>query len=185
MKIDGFTRVTDVLSPFSGIRQVPQDILNNACKRGSAVHDIIEGIQDGIGAVNVNPLYIGYVNSYEFWAEGKEFIEKPPRFFCEELQITGECDCIYKGPEGLILVDFKTPVRESKTWPLQGSAYCYLARRSGYDIKRLEFVKLEKDGKGPKVFVYEEKFDLFLKCLEVYRYFGLAKEDLYIELDFI
>ena len=185
MKIDGFTRITDILAPFSGLRNVDKIILENACKRGTMVHDIIEGIQDGIGAVNVHPLYIGYINSYEKWSEGKEFIEKPSRFFCEDLKITGECDCIYTSPEGLILVDFKTPARESKTWSLQGSAYSYLARRSGYDIKRIEFVKLEKDGRAPKVFIYEEKFELFLKCLEVYRFFGLDKEDLEIEMDFI
>jgi len=118
----------------------------------------------------------GYVTSFKKWLP-KQFIPRPDRFYCDEFRLTGECDAIYKENGGLVLVDIKTPIKESKTWRLQGSAYSYLAKKAGYDIKRIEFIKLDKNGSAPQVYVYEEDMTLFLKCLEIYRYFDLAVTD--------
>ena len=165
-----YTRVTDVLFPLSGLRNIDPTILKNAAERGTKVHNICDAVIDGLGIGKIDQALFGYVESFNQWLP-KHFIEKPKRFFCDEHKITGECDAIYEESDGLVLVDFKTPANESKTWKLQGSAYSYLAKQSGYDIKRIEFVKLSKTGSKPKVFVYEEDFDMFLKCLDIYRYF--------------
>lgn len=45
----GFVRVTEILSPFSGLDKVPKDILANAANRGTRVHDVCEGIVKGVG----------------------------------------------------------------------------------------------------------------------------------------
>ena len=47
--IDKHIRVTDILSPFSGLDRVPKDILANAARRGSRVHDVCEAIVKGLG----------------------------------------------------------------------------------------------------------------------------------------
>ncbi len=165
-----YIRVTTVLSPFSGLDKIPKAILDNARDKGTYVHAKCDAYIKGIGDDTKHPEWDLYFKSFLKWTP-KIFIKTPERLFCDNHMITGECDAIYKDGEDLVLVDFKTPVNEGKTWLLQGSAYSYLAKKAGYDIKRIEFVKLSKEGKTPKVYIYEENFDLFLKCLAVYRHF--------------
>ncbi len=174
--MDKYTRVTDALYPLSGLNKIDPVVLKNAADRGTRVHEVCAVLMDNLGLLELDESISGYIKSYEGWANGKKFI-RPPRFFCDEHMITGECDALYQDNGEWVLVDLKTPLNESKTWMLQGSAYSYLAKKTGYDIKRIEFVKLSKVGKPAKVYVYEEKFDLYLKCLEVYRYFFKAVID--------
>lgn len=44
-----YTRITEILSPFSGLDKIPKEIVANAARRGTKVHDICEGIVKGIG----------------------------------------------------------------------------------------------------------------------------------------
>ena len=44
-----YTRVTEILSPFSGLDRVPKAILKNAADRGTRVHKVCEGIVQGLG----------------------------------------------------------------------------------------------------------------------------------------
>lgn len=44
-----YTRVTAILSPFSGLDKVPKHIVENAGRRGTKVHDICEAIVRGLG----------------------------------------------------------------------------------------------------------------------------------------
>lgn len=169
--MEGYVRVTDVLFHFSGMKNISPQILKNAAERGTKVHEICDSIISDMGYFNVEDRLRGYVNSFEQFFNNKSFIEKPDRFFCDRYKITGECDGIYEDKGSLVLVDFKTSATENKTWRLQGSAYSYLAKLEGYDIDRIEFVKLCKEGKKPKVFVYQEDFETFVKCLDVYNLF--------------
>lgn len=175
-----YIRVTDVLYPLSGLKNVPADILKNAADRGTKVHEICDAIISGL--IKYDPLkiheeYAGYIQSFMRWYP-KSFIPKPDRFYCDDHGITGECDGIYRDEVGLVLVDLKTPLRESKSWIEQGSAYSYLAKKAGYDIKRIEFIRLDKKGQYPEVLVYDENFQSFLSCLYVYkRYFKNLRED--------
>lgn len=168
--LPGYTRVTEVLYPFSGLTKVDPEVLRNASERGTKVHAVCEAMIEGLGTCYEDSIS-GYVKSFEQWCEGKKFIPKPPRFYCDQYKITGECDAIYEEESGLVLVDFKTPVNESKTWKLQASAYSYLAKLYALPLHRLEFVKLNKAGNAPKIFLYEEDFQFFLNCLQIYRTF--------------
>ena len=168
-----YVKVTQVLSPFSGLHKIDPKVVKNAGIRGKRVH-----LACDLLVVDSNympdpdfPEDAGYVESFQKWYFDKVFIPKPPRFFCDDLMLTGECDMIYEDERGLVLVDLKTPLRESKTWLLQGSAYSYLAKREGYDIKAIEFVRLKKTGKEPQVISYQENFPLYKSCLDAYRYF--------------
>ncbi len=174
-QIDGFTRVTNVLYPLSGLKSIPEEILKKAAERGTAVHLICDAIIADVGVGNVDESLVGYVKSFEQWLP-KNFLEKPERFFCDTYKITGEIDGMYAEGDDLVLFDIKTPAKESSTWNLQLSAYAYLAKKAGYPITKIEVVRLNKNGNAAEVIRYEENFGLFESCLEVYRYFHDEKE---------
>lgn len=170
---DEYTRVTHVLYPFSGLDQVPIEVLKNAQERGSKVHEICSAIVDDLGVVILDPDYTGYIRSFEEWMINKEFVQRPSRLYCDKYKITGEIDGLYKNETGLTLFDIKTPAKESRTWSCQGSAYSYLCKLNGLNITKIEFVKLAKDGSKAVSFFYEENLEIFLKCLELYKHFFL------------
>ena len=169
---DGYTRVTEVLYPFSGMSSIPESVLSNAARRGTRVHSVCESIMKGLGAWDVDEEISGYIDSFnQWWETGIKVVEIEKRFFCDDLKITGQVDLIIDTPSGLNILDLKTPAKPSKTWPLQGSAYAYMARSQGYEITGIQFLQLRKDGKKPKLYQYEDQFELFQKCLDVYNYF--------------
>lgn len=143
-----------------------------AADRGTRVHQACEAIAKGLGEFHMDPEVMGYVESFKkWWGEGKKAVEIEKRFFCNDHMITGQCDFIIETDEGLAIVDLKTSRAESKTWRLQGSAYSYLAKKDGYDIKRILFIHLDPDGGEPKIKEYDEDWDFFLACLRAYNYF--------------
>jgi hypothetical protein len=168
--IEGCVRVTDILFPLSGLKQIPKEILEKAADRGSRAHSACEALMLDIGLFNIDEDIQGYVKSFEQYMP-KQFLEKPDRWFCDKYKITGECDGMFTEGDDLVLFDIKTPAKESSTWNIQLSAYAYLAKKAGYPITQIEVVRLNKDGKAPEVIRYKENFDLFLNCLNVYRYF--------------
>jgi hypothetical protein len=186
-----YLTVTQVLSPFSGLSDIQADVVQNAASRGTVVHKICDAIAYNFPIEDdwINELIQGYarnvehfekekilvlsmVESFQRWIEGKTMFNKVHRFFDDNLMLSGECDFIYKDQSGLLtLVDLKTPVNESKTWSLQGSAYSYLAKQAGHDIQCIQFVKLDRKGKLPKSFFYHEDFGQFKAALDTYKYF--------------
>jgi len=166
-------RVTEILYPFTGMKYIDPVILENAAARGTKVHKICESIIEGIDGWGVPDELEGYVSSFrQWWKKGHEVVAVEKRMFCDKLGITGQADIIIKDEKkGLTIVDLKTSQSESKSWMLQGSAYSYLAKQMGYDVKNILFIRLRRDGSAPKFHEYEENFQLFEECLNVYRYF--------------
>jgi len=159
-------------------------ILKNASDRGIRVHCICDCIILQLPTDQIDSSHQGYVESFKKWKEGKKFLIKPERFYDDELQITGEIDGIYEKDGEVTLFDLKTSASEGKTWNLQGSAYAYLARKSGFKIDRVEFIKLCKKGTAAKVYIYDEDMNSFLMCLSVYRkFFKNSKEE--VDLDYM
>ncbi|SRR5260221_9422471 len=202
---EGYLRVSTVLQPFAGLKDIDPEVLANAASRGQVVHTLCEYIAENIPLMSddVSDLVRKYalvdqhfekelvkvhtfVESFQKWAEGKEFIVKPERLYDEEHMITGEVDMVYRDNEGnLVLVDLKTPANESKTWFLQGSAYSYMAKKAGIHINRIEFVKLSRTGGKPRVYHYQEDFALFLNVLRTYRYFYSGEQSAQSALDYL
>lgn len=187
--MEGYLKVTQVLHPFSGLGQINKDILQNAAERGSVVHFYCDCIASDLGTFGVEEKVAKYarnhehtekelekvngcLKSFEKWHDSKKmfkflFIK---RLFDEDLKLTGETDMLYESPEGLTLLDVKTSCSESKTWMLQGSAYVHLLKLAGFDVKRIEFLKLSKTGGSAKSFFYEENFALFKAHYDAYKY---------------
>lgn len=166
----GYTRVSSVLSPFMRMDKINTEVLANAANRGTRVHLAADAILADVG-YPFEEQDEGYIESFKLWVPGKKFLERPQRLYDDEFMITGDLDLLYDNGNGITLVDLKTSSAVSKSWMLQGSAYSYMAKKLGYEITKIEFVKLDKSGKYPKIYNYEENFGLFLHCLEVYNYF--------------
>ncbi len=172
MNRDDYTRVTTVLYPFSGLKDIDPNILSNAANRGTKVHKICEGIVNGLGEMGIEDETWGYVQSFkDWWAKGIEVIKVEERFWHDELRLTGQVDLLINTPTGLAIVDFKTSSRPSKTWAAQGSAYAMLAKHAGYDIKHVYFLHLNKHGKAAKMHEYQVDDSFFLAIFRTYQHF--------------
>ena len=167
-----YRRVTQILYPFSGLEKIDKEIVQHAAERGTKVHQICQGIMMGLGELNVDDETRPYVESFKKWWEiGWSIREMEKRFWCDELKITGQVDLIIDTEHGLAIVDIKTSYKPSKTWQVQGSAYAYLARKAGYDVKRLYFLHLDRKGGQPKLIEYEIDEGFFLSVLRVFNHF--------------
>ncbi len=172
MSRENYLRVTQMLYPFSGLQSIDADILTNAAERGTKVHKICEGIVSGLGEIGVDDQTWGYVNSFKYWwGSGTDVLEIEKRFWDDELQVTGQVDFIIEILDGLAIVDIKTSSKPSKTWPIQGAAYAYLAKRAGYDIKKIFFLHLNKHGKEPKIYEYPIDDSMFLSVFKTFKHF--------------
>lgn len=170
---------------------IDPNVLQNAADRGTVVHKLIEwetsnipisdvdieelvrgfASQDGHFTKEKEKVY-GYFTSFLKWFEGKKRFSRPARFFCDKLMITGEIDNIYIDEEGnTVLVDYKTPASESRTWALQGTAYEYLCEIAGIKIDLIEFVKLSPKGSKAKSIFYEPKRDQFFAACIIFEAF--------------
>lgn len=167
-----YLRVTEILYPFSGLNAIDATIVAKAGYRGTKVHEICEGIIAGLGEFGVDDETRPYVESFKkWWGEHREIIAMEKRFWDEEHNFTGQVDLIMKINGELSIVDIKTSYKPSKTWQLQGSAYAYLARKHGYDVKRLYFLHLNRNGGEPNLIEYEIDIDFFFDVLRVYNHF--------------
>lgn len=174
-----YLKVSQVLSPFSGLHKIDPNVVKNAAERGTRAHNACAAIIKKLGHFPGDDSIDGYVESFSKWYKKELKFQFPDRFYCNELMITGECDGIYTDENGsVVLYDLKTPQSVSRSWKLQLSAYAYLARKAGYDVKRIEIIKLNKTGKEAKVIVYEEDFETFCHCLHAYRYFDKNDDEL-------
>lgn len=169
---ENYTRVTNVLYPFSGLDKIDSEIVAYAAKRGTKVHQICEGIMQGLGELGVDDETHPYVESFKkWWTLGHEIVSMEQRFWDDDLQLTGQVDLILKTPDGLVIMDLKTSSRPSPTWEAQGSAYAYLAKRAGYDIKKIFFLHLNKYGKEPKLYEYPVDDSFFLSIFRTWQHF--------------
>lgn len=192
-----YTSVTECLSPFTGLKSLDPVILKNAACRGETVHLMCTSLVKGLGRfpgeaeilikkyarneehaekelAKVNHL----VDSFEKWFDDKKKKTAviTPRMYNKYYMITGMPDMVYCNEQNqLVLVDWKTPLAESKTWSLQGSAYSWLLKKMGLDIQIIEFVQLSQTGHEPNIFTYKEDFGLFKSCLQTYRHFYADK----------
>jgi len=168
-----YARVTEILAHFSGIDKVPNDILEKAAARGDLVHKLCIAYVEGIAPANDITEVEGYLKSFLQWfKEDYKVLTTEERFYDDELQITGQVDMIIENKGKIILIDFKTSASPQKTWPLQLSAYKYMANEK-YKIDEIQIVQLKKDGSVPQIHIHGSKVDLelFFHCYGVFKYF--------------
>ena len=171
-----YTRVTEILSTYSKLDMIPPDVLERACQRGTDVHDICEAHLTNLGVPPYDPELEGYIDSFRQWhaKNSQATFSFPERFYDDEMEISGECDCIMHIGNKSILIDFKTSANEGKTWALQGAAYAHISNMA---IDEIHFIKLQKDGSDPKVCVYDYHpyIGLFKYAVALHKYFNPPK----------
>lgn len=180
-----YTRVTSVLGAFSDFSFIQPEILARKCEIGTLTHKFIEMILKGEEFHVVPEEIEGYLASFKLFWEGSshawdlDSMELEKRLWCDRNKITGQVDCIIKGGGKTYLIDWKTSASYQKSFLLQGAAYQYLADVNDYNnTDPTMFVRLKKDGGKPTLHKSEnflEDLDMFFKCLEVYRFFGMEK----------
>ncbi len=168
---EGYTRVSDILSPFSGLSKIDPEILKKAANRGTIIHQVCDAMIRKVGVLPYPALYEPYIDSFKLWAQDKFIKPSPERFYDDVLMLTGEIDALIPNETGLTLIDFKTSSKEGKTWYLQGTAYAKLLRMQNYPITEVQFVHLDKKGKAPKIYTYQEDWSKFMMLYQIYHEF--------------
>ena len=173
-----YLRVTSVLYPFSGLHNIDSDVVAHAAERGTRVHKICESIVMGFGEFGVDDEVKPYVESFKkWWGAGKQVVMMEKRFFCDEIDISGQVDLIIREDDKLTIIDLKTSYKPSKTWAAQASAYYHLATQAGHDIEAIKFIHLSKTGRTPKIYEYPCSSSFFLAVLMVFKHFFMESED--------
>lgn len=178
----GYTRVSNVLSPFTGIEFVPEEPLKNAAHRGTLVHSYIEADLGGYVWEVIPPEIKPYWDAFEevcyrYTVRSTKDKDIERRFYDDKLMITGQADLVLYWPHKTVIFDWKTSYAPSISWPLQAQAYIHLARVNSVDVAEARFFHLQRDGTFDQ-YVYEydpEQYGIFLKCLDLYRYFKMDK----------
>ena len=180
---ENYLRITNVLSPFTGIEFVPSCYLDPAADRGTRVHESIESFIKGFGHSTYEDIQ-GYIKSFnDFWEKENmdhyKDMTQEKRFYCDNLEITGQVDLIVNKHNSIFIYDWKTSSRPQKSWVLQAAAYKYLYEvENESKVSFVNFVHLKKDGTKAKVIEYGfndlwDGFETFKKCLELYKYFNM------------
>ena len=172
MGIDCYDRVTAVLAAFMDFDNIPQDILKRKQEIGTKVHSSIEAYNNNLGMIIENEEIAPYLDSFLKWKHVKnKLIKCEERLYCPKLQITGQIDMIMEIEGENVLFDVKTSSSVHKHYQLQLSAYRYLAKENGIRVDKQAILLLDKEGKDPQEFYFEDQLPIFLSCLDVYRFF--------------
>lgn len=173
MTVNGrkYARVSEILKPFVDFGSIDQDTLERKAALGTRVHEAINHEINGDFPV-VEFQEKGYFQSFELWRAAIQptFLATEERIYCDQKMLTGCIDALIKleGEDEGVLIDWKTSVAESPiVWPMQAHLYHYLVTASGRQIApRFLFIKLDRQGKLPKVFQYKFDPSLMSKCLQ-------------------
>lgn len=172
--------VTQILQPWSGLQNIPSEVLAKAAARGVDVHFICLNYAQGLWVPpDLAAPHQGYFDSFRRW-----FDVTVIECFGVETELTSpiynfmghpDLPCRLKGDSAGTVVDIKTPLILSKTWPIQTAAYRYLLRANDHDIRRHGTLRLSKEGKRAKFNGFSKEYDVhwlvFLSCLNAYNYF--------------
>jgi hypothetical protein len=172
-----FPSVTEVLSPWADFSRIPPDVLDAAAKRGTAVHNACFAYAAGLPVIESSEI-TPYLDSFKRWFDlvVAEVVLCEQRITDDKFGYHGEPDLLVRSKhQEIILTDIKTPVTKMKTWRVQLAAYNNLCEKyTGINIHRVGSLRLSPDGKTPKMDYYDyqsQDFNIFLSCLNTYKYF--------------
>lgn len=173
--------VTQVIQPWSDFSRVPQHKLDEAIKRGVAVHRSCAAYASKLWSPPLADCYHGYFNSFKRWFDTTvvEVIAVEPEIVHPIYGYAGHPDLIarLKGDNCNSLIDYKTPAAQAnKAWRTQLAGYDDATNKmSIYSTKRVLALRLTKNGGMPIINEYTNTlasdFSVFLSCLHAYRFF--------------
>jgi hypothetical protein len=165
--------VTQILSPWNDFSRIDPARLEAAKQRGLRLH--AAAAAKLTGTFRVLPLLpedAGYWESLSAWID-----DYVTHVFDVEPDLICRCGNYYW------VVDFKTPVAESKTWRLQLAGYVHMVTQN-YQHHAVNWsgaaVQPHPEGKQAKAIPYHDPsgkdFQVFLSALNCYRYFEGGKK---------
>lgn len=166
--------VTRVLQPFNNFSHIPPDVLKNACERGNRVHAAIAAHLSGTFQVvtlpeDERPLLESLIRWCDEMVETVIAIE--PEVIHQDHGYIGHPDAILVLKSGeKVVVDWKTPQVESRSWPIQIAAYCW-----ALEIGNGMAVQPHPEGKMARGIRYDfdpKHWQVFLSALICYRWFN-------------
>jgi hypothetical protein len=167
--------VTRVLSPFNDFSQVPPDRLEFAKQRGTDVHAACSAYARNLPVFASNgsaPYFESFRNWFDKYVKRALFVEaefSDPSVY----GIIGHVDLVAELTDGrVVVVDYKTPVAESKSWALQISAYCHLVNPIVGKCDGMA-LQLSPQGNMARAIHYKYQasdFAVFLSALTVWRH---------------
>ena len=168
--------VTTALSPFNDFSQVPPDRLAYATQRGTDVHAACAAYARNLPVFASDgsaPYFESFRNWFDRYVKRVLFVEaefSDPSTY----GIIGHVDLVAELTDGrIVVVDYKTPVAESKTWKAQGAAYCHLVKPVVGEVQFMA-LQLSPEGNAARAIHYKNTasdFAAFLAALAAYRAF--------------
>ena len=178
-RLDGFIipSVTQVMKPLSDekYKDVDQEVLDAAAKRGTAVHSACEffGLY---GAEEIEPEYQPYFDAFLAWNREHEieYIETEQAIWHKQLLYAGTLDLIALVDGVLTLVDYKTTYRiNDMLTAVQLEAYLRALESQGKGADGKAILQLRKNG----TYCYKEypahdheAWDVFTSLLKIRAY---------------
>lgn len=180
---DNLLSVTEILSPFSDFSRISPSVLEHAAERGTLVHDICARLAKGIWVPDseIGEECAGYVDSFKKWLDSQvqEVILMHERLVDERLFYSGEIDIFVRlKSDTHALIDLKTPIALQRVWAGQLAGYRNLLIVNKYIPEACGSLRLDPNGKAPKMKWYEsslDDFNAFLSALNAVRYFKGGK----------
>lgn len=159
--LDGYVRVSEVLSQEQDFSHIDEAVLTNKANIGTRLHKAIETFFEDKMPIP-DPQVTPYFNSFLKWhgLMKPKVIMQESRYYDHDKKFTGRIDAVIKLPYEKIpvLVDWKTSALVNPLiWPKQGHAYHHLLIKNGvtYLADRVLFIKLDPRGNLPKVFTVD------------------------------
>ena len=174
--------VTQIISPYVDFSSVPEDRLALAAERGTRVHEWIAKSYRDVWQPIPKDIQ-GYIESFIRWKGA--LIEKAllieEKLVCDCYQFVGHVDFVGElvAQNGVILIDWKTPITASRSWEAQIAAYRHLVEEhsdlKGQKIARCGALMLDPRGSMAKLLEYAFSqalaFNAFLSALNAFRFF--------------
>ena len=148
--------------------RVREEILERKSQLGVAVHAAVQYLCEGcLDWDTVDPVALPYVVAAEYWIKEQGFtsIAQEEQGIAEVngmmfgFMMDNRGTMMYKGRHRHVILDYKTCVAESPTWPLQTAAYALAAPKLPNGEKYLRVIlQLKADGKA-KPYYFEDRED--------------------------
>lgn len=193
-----YPRVSDIISKQNEaeLRGIPLETLANASIRGIKIHAYCNTYLKGLFLSEIEEEYVPYVEAFNEWAETnvQETLRTSVRLYDDHKRFSGEYDAIVRLKDNSVaLIDIKTSLKESRTWPVQLAAYKHLCELNGYGgidtvynihLKKIKPGEYDKSGEEKvmispprvKAVAIEHKnltpfWEIFTSALTCYDYF--------------
>lgn len=164
-----YIRASTIASQVTDYSGIDPAVLANKARIGTDAHTAIAEDIAGIPPTPPDDA-IKYYLSWRHWYDllRPDYLVTEERYYSEALGYTGQVDAVIKLPDSgdCVLLDYKTSVNESPSWPIQAALYYLLLTENGLDVApKALFLKLNKEAKQPKVFTYHITEGLRLSAL--------------------